>query len=243
MEDNPRGRESVRIFLVEDHAMFRAQLAKMIVKYEGMLVCGEADNALDALTMIRMQSPDLVIVDISLRGSSGLDLIRDLKTHIPGIRVIVLSMHDESVYAERALRAGACGYIAKHQLAVQFAPAIDRVLKGEIHLSVGMTIRMLRSAPSAGTLENHPRLALLSAREAEIFQMLGLGLSTRQIAERLDIGEKTVHSHRLHIKEKLGFKHGAELYCQAARMAVMANEAPGIMEGGLRRHPHDEGVA
>ena len=211
MEGDNRGNHGIRIFLAEDHGMFRAQLARLIGKHHGMSVCGESDNAREALDMIRQQVPDLVIVDIALKGSSGLDLIRDLKDCCPHILAIVLSLHDESVYAERAFRAGASGYVPKHRLASQLGPAIERALKGEIHLSAGMNLRMLRSAASRERVADDQRLISLTPREAEISWLLGQGLTTGQIADQLHLDESVVHSHRLHIKAKLGFKPGTEL--------------------------------
>lgn len=211
MEGDNRGNHGVRIFLAEDHGMFRAQLARLIGKHHGMTICGESDNASEALDMIRQQVPDLVIVDIALKGSSGLDLIRDLKDCCPHVFAIVLSLHDESVYAERAFRAGASGYVPKHHLASQLGPAIERALKGETHLSTGLTWRMLRSAASSQLVTDNQRQSSLSPREAEISWLLGQGLTTGEIADQLHLEESAVHSHRLHIKAKLGFKARTEL--------------------------------
>jgi DNA-binding NarL/FixJ family response regulator len=208
----------IKVFLVEDHVLFRTQLAKLIAKNPRMLVCGESDNTRDALPMIEGAMPDLVISDITLKGASGLELIKDLRSRGHDIPVLVLSMHDELMYAERALRAGASGYVAKHQLAVQLREAIDTVLGGGLYFSPRMTTRMLQSALTNPDAEpDSERAGTLTVREDEIFRLMGKGFSTKDIARELQLGEKTIHSHRFQIKAKLGIKHSAELYNQATR--------------------------
>jgi DNA-binding NarL/FixJ family response regulator len=209
-----------KIFLVEDHLLFRTQLARLIAKNPAHVVCGESDNAREALEMIASAQPDLVIADITLKGTSGLELIKDMKSRGVECPVLVLSMHDELMYAERALRAGASGYVAKHQLAAQLKEAIACLLEGGVYFSPRMTTRILQTAFSKPEPESEPESpGALTAREDEIFRLLGKGLSTKDIARELQLAEKTVHSHRFQIKAKLGIKHSAELYHQATRWA------------------------
>jgi DNA-binding NarL/FixJ family response regulator len=209
----------VRVFLAEDHVLFRKQVAQMITKDPRFIICGESDNANEALYKIGESKPDLVIVDITLKGTNGLELIKDLKARSSSACLLVLSMHDESMYAERALRAGADGYISKNQTSSQLREAINRVLEGGVYLSAGMTSELLQKM-AGGEEESAPEatgVGALSPRERDIFQLIGKGLSTRDIAHELQVGEKTVHSHRFQMKAKLGVKHNAELYTLAAR--------------------------
>lgn len=209
----------VKVFLVEDHVVFRTQLARMLTRDPRISVCGESDNAAEALVKIEETHPDLLIVDITLKGANGLELIKELRSRSCESAVLVLSMHDESMYAERALRAGASGYITKHQTSSQLRDAMDRVLNGGVYLSTQMTTELLQRM--AGRQEDPAQqgrgVDSLSPREREIFQYIGQGLTTRDIASELQLGEKTVHSHRFQIKAKLGIRHTAELYTMAAR--------------------------
>jgi DNA-binding NarL/FixJ family response regulator len=209
----------LKIFLVEDHTWFRSQLAAIITADPRLAICGEADNAAEALEKIKPAAPDLVIVDITLKGMNGLDLIRELRSRSCSACILVLSMHDESMYAERALRAGANGYIAKHETSQQLREAIRRVLSGGVYLSRRMTTELLQKMAAADddAAPVAKGFASLSPREQEIFQHIGRGLTTREIAKELDLGDKTVHSHRHQIKLKLGVRHGGELYTLAAR--------------------------
>lgn len=207
-----------KVFLVEDHVLFRTQLANLISRDSRLFVCGEADNATEALEKIKETNPDLLIIDITLKGTNGLELIKELRTRASDAPILVLSMHDESMYAERALRAGASGYISKSQTSAQLKDAIHHVLQGDVYLSAHMTSKLLMKMTS----EEEPApeakgVATLSPREREIFQYIGKGFTTRDIAHELQLGEKTVHSHRFQIKAKLGIRHNAELYTLAAR--------------------------
>ncbi len=213
------GSDVVKVFLLEDHAWFRTQVAGAITLDPRIVICGEADNAAEALAKIQQEPPDLVITDITLKGMNGLDLIRELRNRSCSAFILVLSMHDESMYAERALRAGANGYIAKHETSMQLREAIQRVLDGSIYLSRRMTTELLQkvAASEQDAVPLRKGYASLSQREREIFQRIGRGQTTREIAQELELGPKTVHSHRHQIKLKLGIKHGGELYTQAAR--------------------------
>lgn len=214
-EDGLRDRQ-ITVFLAEDHVMFRTHLARLITKDPRMTVCGESDNTADALRMIEATEPDLLLVDISLRKASGLELIREVRTRASKAVILVLSMHDESMYAERALRAGASGYLSKHQAATQLREAIEHVLAGGIYLSARMTTEMLRLLATADAAPEKTGLEALTDRELEVFRLLGQGLTTAEIAERMQLAEKTVHSHRLQIKTRLSIRHTAELYHHAA---------------------------
>jgi len=209
--------ETIKVVLVEDHKMFREWLGHMISMEDAFEVCGEADNIRDALTMIKEKQPDIAIVDITLRGgSSGLELIKDLKAHGITIPVLVLSMHDEELYAERVLRAGAKGYITKHEASSTLVKAIRQVLSGQVYLGEKMTAAILgkmtgHKSSSASGLES------LADRELEVFQLIGKGYNAREIANQLHLGETTIDTYRARIKEKLRLRNAAELYSRAAQ--------------------------
>jgi DNA-binding NarL/FixJ family response regulator len=167
--------------------------------------------------MIERMQPDIAIVDITLRGVCGLELIKELRASNAKVRAIVLSMHDESMYAERALKAGACGYVAKHEAASKLMEAVDCVMAGKLFFSARITAQMVRTFFSSVQAAERSERGPLSEREKEIFRLIGKGLTTKDIARVLQLGEKTVHSHRFHIKFKLRIKHSADLYNQAAR--------------------------
>jgi DNA-binding NarL/FixJ family response regulator len=209
--------KQARVLIVEDHPMFRQMLANLVNQNTAMRVCGEADNIPQAMQLIRTMQPDLAIVDITLRGSSGLELLKDVKAHGLDLPVLVLSMHQESLYAERALRAGAKGYLTKHASADVLLAAIRRVLDGEIYLSECMTATVLkRLSGGAAAGPNAASLDALTDRELEVFQLIGSGRTTREIAERLNLGVTTVDTYRMRIKEKLGLKNATELQHRAS---------------------------
>jgi len=205
-----------RVVIVDDHPLFRERLSELINHELDMEVCGEAEDAQQAIDLIRNTSPNLAIVDITLKGSSGLELIKSIKALPIGVPVIVLSMHDESLYAERALRAGASGYITKHESADNVLLAIRRVLAGEVYLSGTMTSVFLRSFTTGGKSTPRP-LDRLTDRELEVLELIGRGHTTRQIAETLKLGVATVDTHRARIKEKMNFRTATELQHFAIR--------------------------
>lgn len=212
-----KSRQIFKIVLVEDHPMFREHLCQLISKEPGMTVCGEADNIRDAMDLIRAQKPDVAIVDITLRGgSSGLELVKDLKAQALDVNVLVLSMHDEELYAERALRAGAKGYITKNEASAEVIKAVRTVMSGEVYASKKITARLLERITRRRPLEKSSMEALAD-RELEVFQMLGQGKSTREIAAALNLGESTVETYRARIKEKLQLRSAAELYLRAGQ--------------------------
>lgn len=206
-----------QVILVEDHPMFREHLSQLINRDLGMVVCGEADNNADALQLIQEKKPDIAIVDITLRGSSGLELIKDIKAQGLAVNVLVLSMHDEELYAERALRAGARGYITKNEASSEVVNAIRQVMAGDVYASKRMTSRLLARMGQRRSEPNVGGVATLADRELEVFQMLGRGRNTREIAHELNLGESTVETYRARIKEKLQLRSSAELYLRAGQ--------------------------
>ncbi len=207
-----------RILLVEDHAMFREQLAQLIAQEFGMEICGQADNIRDALTLARTTLPDVAIIDITLKGSSGLELLKDWKAQGLKFPTLVLSMHEESLYAERVLAAGARGYITKHESSETLLKAIQRLLDGKTYLSEQMmenlVEKMSGKTPSVSPMER------LADRELEVFQLIGAGRTTREIAESLNLGMTTVDTYRTRIKDKLGLSSGTELMQVASRWVL-----------------------
>ncbi len=215
----PRDPKRRRVVIVEDHPMFREQLRLLIDKEEDLVVCGEADNVPAALALIQKTQPQLAIVDITLKSSGGLDLLKDLRSHEIDLPVLVLSMHDESLYAERALRAGARGYITKQEASAKVMTAIRQVLSGEIYLEASAMRRMVHKvvAKSDGTVSAIDRL---TDRELEVFELIGQGRTTREIGYRLSVGLTTVDTYRARIKEKLQLENAAQLHAEAARWAT-----------------------
>jgi DNA-binding NarL/FixJ family response regulator len=199
------------VFVVDDHPLLRQGLAMMINREPDLMVCGEAEEAHAAMKAISASMPDILIADISLNGPDGLDLLKNLRLLYPDLPVLILSMHDESIYAERALRARANGYIMKQEATEKVLVAVRRILDGEIYLSSRMSNKLLMQYMSGKTAETDSRLATLSDRELEVFRMIGEGLGTRQIAEALHLSMKTVESYQAHLKEKLSLRTGREL--------------------------------
>ena len=204
-----------RIFIVDDHTMFREGLRQLIEHDPGLTVCGDAADAASAIEGIRQSNPDVVIVDITLAGSSGLDLVKNLRNDHEDLPVLVVSMHEESLYAERALRAGAMGYVMKNEPAKTVTAAIHSVLRGEMYLSRKMSSSVISKFMRGETEESMSPLEILSDRELEVFRMLGQGKGTRQIAQDLELTIPTIQSFRNRIKEKLHLKTAPELVLHA----------------------------
>jgi DNA-binding NarL/FixJ family response regulator len=200
-----------RLLLVDDHPIVRQGLAEMINQEHDLMVCGTAEDVHKALEAIDRIKPDLVIADISLKGSNGIELLKNIKIRHPRMLVLVLSMHDESLYAVRALRAGAAGYIMKQEATEKVLTAIRHVLTGEIYLSEKMEKKMMHQLVGGRTARTGSPIEDLSDRELEVFGLIGQGHGTRQIAEELHLSIKTIESHRAHIKEKLNLKNATEL--------------------------------
>jgi DNA-binding NarL/FixJ family response regulator len=192
-----------RILLVDDHPVVREGLAESINRESGLVVCAQAEAHREALNAIESTKPDLVVIDLILKESSGLELIKDIHTRWPQILILVVSMHDENVYAERVLRAGAKGYITKQEATQNIVQAIQRVLSGSIYLSDKTSSTILERLASHPEQASNSISDLLADRELEVFEMTGQGMSTREIARQLHIDTKTVDTYRTRIKEKL----------------------------------------
>ncbi len=209
-----------RVFLVEDHPITRRGLVELINHEADLFVCGEADNAAAALEQIRKLKPELALVDITLPRRSGLVLIKDIQLWNPDVRILVLSMHDENLYAERVLRAGAHGYVMKSEGGDKLLKVIRQVLSGETYVSDTITRRIVDAFAGRRKNAKDAMLGQLTDREFEVFQLLGQGLPTLEIGQRLHLSPKTVDSHRLHIKEKLQLRSLPELMRYAVRWAA-----------------------
>jgi DNA-binding NarL/FixJ family response regulator len=206
-----------KVFLVDDHPLVREWLTNLINQQPDLAVCGEAESRPEAIGSISNLKPDVAIVDIALKGSSGLELIKDITELCPATAVLVLSMHDESHYAERALRAGARGYIMKRETTRNVIAALRRVMAGQLHISQSIATAMAGRLVGARTGGEVSPLEQLSDRELEVFQLLGQGRGTRQISETLGLSLKTVQAYCARIKEKLNLNGASELLREALR--------------------------
>jgi len=205
------------VLIVDDHPIVRQGLALLINQEKDLEVCGQAEDAHEAMQAIRRLNPDLVIVDIGLKDTSGMELIKDLKVQYPNLPVLTLSMYDEAVYGERALRAGAKGYVMKQEATEKVVTAIRQVLAGQVYVSSGMAAKMVSKLVGGGTRTAGSPAESLSDRELEVFRMIGEGYSTREMAEKLHLSIKTVETYRAHIKDKLGLQDANELLRSAIR--------------------------
>lgn len=206
---------------MDDHPIVRHGLTEMINHEKDLMVCGTAEDLRKALEQITALKPDLVVVDISLKGSNGIELLKNIKVRYPKMLVLMLSMHDEALYAVRALRAGAPGYIMKQEATKKVLTAIRQVLAGEIYLSEKMEKKMMQQLAGGRAGRTGSPIEDLSDRELEVFGLIGQGHGTRQIAEELHLSIKTIESHRAHIKEKLNLKNATELL----QHAIQSREA------------------
>lgn len=205
----------VRILIVDDHPLVRLGFAQLLSQERDLEVCGEAESAAAALALLDELEPELLVVDISLKGTNGLELVKQVRGRRPAATVLVCSMHDEALFAERALRAGARGYIGKNEAAEELVTAVRAVLAGRRYLPPRLAARIEAAGLGAGDELPEP-IAVLSDRELEVFELIGRGVGTREIAERLGLAIKTVESYRENIKQKLLIESGPEL----ARRAV-----------------------
>jgi DNA-binding NarL/FixJ family response regulator len=213
-----RPSKEITVVIVEDHLMFREQLVRLINEVDDMRVCGEADNIRDGFALIKQARPSIAIVDISLEGSSGLELLKNLRAYGVAVPALVLSMHDESLYAERALRAGARGYVNKNEASAELMRAIRQVLNGEIYLNTSFMSRMINGMINGRDSGTRTRpIDRLADRELEVFDLVGRGLTTREIAAQLCLGITTVDTYRARIKEKLNLENCARLRVEASR--------------------------
>ena len=204
--------------------MFREQLTHLINKADDMNVCGQTDNIRDGLALITQTQPSIAIIDITLRGSSGLELLKDLRSHGIDLPTLILSMHDESVYAERALRAGAKGYVTKNEASTAVLKAIRQILKGEIYLNPRFMSRMVSRITGGRDIAIEP-IQRLADRELEVFDLIGRGLTTREIASELNLGVTTVDTYKTRIREKLNLENSARLRFEATRWVQLREQS------------------
>jgi DNA-binding NarL/FixJ family response regulator len=225
---SPEGRSAGRkkmVFVVDDHPIVRQGLALLINQEPDLAVCGAAEEMQSALAAIHAVRPDILIVDISLNGPDGLELLKTVRLTMPRLPVLILSMHDESLYAERALRAGANGYIMKQEATEKVLVALRRILSGEIYVSDRIASSMMRHYVRGANLSEHSSISELTDRELEVFRLIGEGHGTRQIAEALHLSVKTVESYQAHIKEKLSLRSARELVQHAVQWNVREKTA------------------
>ena len=213
-------RKRMRVLIVDDHALVRRGLAELIEREPDLEVCGEAVDADEAMQQVEAVRPDLVIIDLSLKSGHGINLIKQIRTNHKNVKMLVSSMHDESLFAERAVRAGALGYISKDQPTETVLQAIRQVLRGQLYLSSQMTSNLLGRAVDGKEIAERSPLECLSDRELEVFQRIGQGQTTRQIAADLDLSVKTIETYREHIKKKLNLKNSAELNRHAVQWVL-----------------------
>ncbi|GAC1620636.1 MAG: response regulator transcription factor [Candidatus Acidiferrum sp.] len=212
-----------RVLLVDDHPIVRQGLALLIDREPDLSVCGEAEGAHSAFHAIATLCPDMVVLDISLSGPDGLDVLKEIRMKTANLPVLILSMHDESIYAERAMRAGANGYIMKQEATEKVLVAIRRILQGEVYLSDRLTNTMLQQFVHGASPVKGSPLLNLTDRELEVFRLIGGGHGTRQIADELHLSVKTIESYQAHIKEKLALRNARELVQHAIEWTVNLN--------------------
>ncbi len=213
------GPKRYRVLIVDDHPIVRRGLADLIAREPDLEVCGEAADAAEAMGQLESARPDVAVIDISLRGGHGLELIAQIKAKDERVKMLVSSMHDELLFAERSLRAGAMGYIPKQEPTEKLVDAIREVVRGGVYLTPRMSNRLLHHVVGGKPLDENP-ITGLSNRELEVFEMIGQGLTTQQIAQRLHLSAKTVETHREKIKGKLNLKNSSELSRRAVQWAL-----------------------
>jgi DNA-binding NarL/FixJ family response regulator len=210
----------VRVLIVDDHPFMRRGLAQTINDMDEMTVCGEASDKAEGLQKVEELTPDLVVVDISLGDGSGIELIKEIKSRWPNTKMLVSSMHDESLFAERAIRAGALGFVNKGESSETFVEALRKVKDGNIFLSSRMTDYVLNQFVNSPEEPRKSRIDSLSDREIEVFELIGRGMITKQIAAKLELSPKTVETYREHIKMKLNLANGTELTRHAVQWVL-----------------------
>lgn len=218
-------RERKRILLVDDHPMVRERLAEVILREPDLTVCGEAEERFQAMEKISAMRPALVIVDLTLKRSHGMELIKDIRSQYPDLAMLVVSMHDETLHAERVLRAGARGYITKQEATRKIMQAIRTVLGGDIYLSEKMATHIAAAAVGRTRAKPGTPIASLSNRELLVFEMIGQGRSTRQVADALHLDMRTIETYRARIKEKLNLKDANDLLQSAIRWVQVESSA------------------
>lgn len=216
MSEHSANQNKKRVLLVDDHPVLRKGLVRLIDSKNGFVVCGEAGSAAEAMTLMHELKPELVIVDIGLPGASGIELTKTIRAEFPNIPVLILSMHEEGLYASRALRAGALGYIVKQDAIDNIATALQQTLAGQRYLSPSIAKQLQANGVEGQPTSSHDLIAGLTDRELEIFELIGKGRDVREMAEALSVSPKTVETHRTNIKEKLKLKNSREV----ARVAL-----------------------
>lgn len=220
------GYPRTRVMIIDDHVFMRRGLAQTIQDEPGLTVCGEAGSISEALKQFPSPPPDVAIVDISLADGSGIDLVRKIKDDWPATKILVSSMHEESLFAERAIRAGAQGFVNKSEHPDTFLAALKQVAAGQIYLSHRMTHRMLDLMLGESVEDKRSPIERLSNRELQVFEMLGRGMVTKQIAYRLGLSHKTIETYREHIKQKLGLSNACELTRHAVQWVLESKPQP-----------------
>lgn len=212
--------QKTRVLVVDDHPVFRQGIIGLINQENDMAVCGQVENAREIIDSIKVNKPDIIVLDITLKEQSGVEALKNIKALYPKVKVLMLSMHEETIYAPRALRAGAAGYVMKQEALDNVVTAIRKVARNEIHISPQMSSRLLGRL-TRGNAEVQSPVDALSDRELEVLTLIGQGFGTRAIAEKLNLSIKTIESHRAHVKEKLNLESGAELVHYAIRWVQM----------------------
>ena len=214
-----------RILIIDDHPLLRQGIGALINSQKDFSVCGEVNESKMAIAAVQKLNPDAIVLDLSLNGTSGIEVLKDLKAQFPKIKVLILSMHDEIVYAPRALRAGALGYIMKQEAPENVIAALRKILGNEVSLSQQMGTRLLNSFTGKKDALGSP-IELLSDRELEVFNLIGQGNGTREIADLLHLSVKTIESHRAHIKEKLNLENASQLVRHAIQWSNSELQQP-----------------
>jgi DNA-binding NarL/FixJ family response regulator len=220
LQEGKRVKPATRILVVEDHPIVREGFHRLIEREPDLTVCGEAASVEEALEVFDKLHPDLVVIDISLQDGSGLDLCHRLKAKCPDARMLVVSAHDESLFAERTLHAGAMGFVNKQDAVEKLVAGIRHVMAGKIHLNTAVTERILARAIGVPDVQSHSQYEALSDRELEVFRLIGQGHTTRQVAQKLNLSPKTVESYRENIKHKLNLANATELTRHAVRFVI-----------------------
>ena len=223
--DRPTQTAKKTVLVVDDHPLMRQGLALLVNQQHDLQVCGEAEEAQAVMHAIAHLHPDIIILDISLNGPDGLELLKNIRATNPDVPVLILSMHDEAIYAERALRARANGYIMKQEATEKVLIAVRRILNGDVYLSDRMSNKMLQQYIGGAPSLIQSRIASLSDRELEVFRLIGEGRATREIAEELHLSVKTVETYQAHIKEKLALRSGRELIQHAIQWNISEKSA------------------
>jgi len=212
------------VLIIDDHLVVRQGLRQLIDREEDLITCGDVGDALKGLDAINRLNPDIVLVDISLPGMNGVEFIKNAKANHPTLPIVVFSMHDEALYAERVLRAGALGYVMKKAESEEIITALRKALRGEIHTSHALSGNLLQKLLGRHQPKTPSSISSLSDRELEVFEMIGHGKSTREIAAALNLSIKTVDTHRMHVKEKLGVRNAVELVQHAVHHVEAGDE-------------------